>query len=188
MLVWMYVASAMYDKCSCMYVLVQSILLHHFIWMYMFMGLLAQMVNAMVPSSSSVKGLGMLQRGIRAHVAAWAWMDHQDALTVAGFLSAQQGSESDDSKLPKICLSVEQSEHLVEKTSNVAEELVERTFDVAEELDESTPDGNSLNEKSREIYLSVRCPLERFSCSSVRRCGWLKDYASDEKSLRPSTP
>ena len=65
-------------------------------------------------------------------------------------------------KLPKICLSVEQSEHLVEKTSNVAEELVERTSDVAEELvewtsdvaeelDESTPDGNSLKENRGKI-------------------------------------
>ena len=60
MLVWMYVAFAMYGKCSCMYVIVQSILIQHFIWMYMFMGLLAQMVNTMVPSSSLVKGLGTL--------------------------------------------------------------------------------------------------------------------------------
>ena len=54
-------------------------------------------------------------------------------------------------KLPKICLSVEQSEHLVEKTSDVAEELVERTSDVVEELDESTPDGNSLKENHGKI-------------------------------------
>ena len=54
-------------------------------------------------------------------------------------------------KLPKICLSVEQSEHLVEQTSNIVEELVERTSDVAEELDESTPDGNSLKENHGKI-------------------------------------
>ena len=60
--------------------------------MDMFMGLLAQMVNAMVPSSSLVKGSGTLQRGIRAHVAAWACMDHQDAVTEARLYSTQQKS------------------------------------------------------------------------------------------------
>ena len=39
---------------------------------YVFMGLVAWMVNAMVASSSSVGGSGTLQCGIRAHVAAWA--------------------------------------------------------------------------------------------------------------------
>ena len=43
-----------------------------------------------VASSSPVGGSGTLQSGIRAHVAAWACMDHQDAVTKAGFPSAQQ--------------------------------------------------------------------------------------------------
>ena len=46
-----------------MHVLVQSILFQHFtiLWMYMFMGILARMVNTMIASSSSVGGLGTLQ-------------------------------------------------------------------------------------------------------------------------------
>ena len=53
-------------------------------------------------------------------------MDHQDAVTEAGFLSAQQRSEMDDRKLPQIFLSVwivSSSEHLVEWTADVVEEL-----------------------------------------------------------------
>ena len=45
-----------------------------------------------VASSSPVGGSRTLQSGIRAHVAAWACMDHQDAVTEAGFPSAQQRS------------------------------------------------------------------------------------------------
>ena len=79
-------------------ILVQSILFQHFIWMYMFMGLVARMVNAMVASSSLVGGSGTLHCGIRAHVATWAWMDHEDAVTEAALPSAQQRSEIYDRK------------------------------------------------------------------------------------------
>ena len=41
-------------------------------FMYMFMGLVARKVNGMVASSSSVRGSGTLQCGIRAIFAAWA--------------------------------------------------------------------------------------------------------------------
>ena len=54
-------------------------------------------------------------------------------------------------KLPKILLSVEQSEHLAGRTSDVAEELVEQTSDVAEELGESASDGEQFERKSRKI-------------------------------------
>ena len=107
------------------------------------MGLVAWMVNAMVASSSLVGGSGTLQSGIRAIVAAWAWMDHQDAVTEAGFLSAQQRSEMDDKKLPWIFLSVwtvSSSEHLVERTSNVVEDL-----------EGSMPDGEQLEGELRKI-------------------------------------
>ena len=40
-------------------------------------GAVARMVNTMVASSLPVGGLATLQCGIRAHVAAWAWMGHE---------------------------------------------------------------------------------------------------------------
>ena len=52
-----------------------------YICMFMFMGLDAQMIWYIVASSSSVGGLGMLQCGIRALVAAWAWMGREDEVT-----------------------------------------------------------------------------------------------------------
>ena len=48
--------------------------------MFMFMGLFAQMFDGLVASSSPVEGLGTLQYGIRAKVAAWACMGHEDAV------------------------------------------------------------------------------------------------------------
>ena len=60
----------LYDNHVCMF-LIPSIFLQS-ICMYMFMGLVAWMVNGMVASSSPVGGLGTLQTGIKAHVTAWA--------------------------------------------------------------------------------------------------------------------
>ena len=97
-----------------------------------------------VASSSPVAGSGTLQSGIRAHVVAWAWMDHQDAVTEAGFLSAQKRLEMDDRKLPWICLSV--------WTVSSSEHLVERTSDVAEELEGSMPDGEQLEGKLQKKF------------------------------------
>ena len=45
---------------------------HFSFYVCMFMGLVSQIANGMVASSSSVKGSGTLQCGIRANVAAWA--------------------------------------------------------------------------------------------------------------------
>ena len=52
--------------------------------MYMFMGLVARIDDVMVASSSPVGGSGTLQCGIRAHVAAWASMGHEEAVTEVG--------------------------------------------------------------------------------------------------------
>ena len=49
--------------------------------MFMFMGLDTQLIWCVVASSSSIEGLGTLQCGIRALVAAWAWMGCEDAVT-----------------------------------------------------------------------------------------------------------
>ena len=81
-------------------------------------------------------------------------MDHQAVVTEVELPSSQQGSEFDDNKTSKICLSVEksiQSKPLVEQASDVVEELAELTSDVAEELDESTPDRNNLKENHKKI-------------------------------------
>ena len=58
---------SLYDNCSCMHVLVQSILFQHFciLCMHMFMGLVARMVNAMVASFSLVGGSGTLQKVLK---------------------------------------------------------------------------------------------------------------------------
>ena len=69
-----------------------------FLWMHMFMGLVSRIVNSMVASSSPVEGSGTLHCGIRAHVATWAWMDHEDVVTEARFPSAQQRSQIYDRK------------------------------------------------------------------------------------------
>ena len=53
--------------------------------MHMFMGLVVRIDNGMVASSTPVGGSGMLQYGIRAHVAAWASMGREGSLTEAGF-------------------------------------------------------------------------------------------------------
>ena len=100
----------LYDKLSCMHVLVQIILFQHFMYIHVH-GAVARMVNAMVASSSPVRGLGMLHCGIKAHVVAWAGMDCEDVVTEAGLPSAQQRSEIYDRKFleifffGKICLS-----------------------------------------------------------------------------------
>ena len=57
--------------------------------MYMFMGLVSQIDDGMVASSSPVIGSGTLQSGIRAHVAAWASMGREEAVIEAGFISAE---------------------------------------------------------------------------------------------------
>ena len=62
-----------------------------FLCMYMFMGLVTRIVNGMVVSSSSVGGLGTLQCGIRAHVAAWASMGREESVTEASFPLPNKG-------------------------------------------------------------------------------------------------
>ena len=52
-----------------------------FLCMYMFMGLVARIVNGLVAASSPVGGPGMLQCGIKAHVAAWASMGYEESVT-----------------------------------------------------------------------------------------------------------
>ena len=59
--------------------------------MYMFMGLVAWIVNGMVASSLLVEGSRMLQCGIRAHVAAWASMGHEEAVTEASYPLPNKG-------------------------------------------------------------------------------------------------
>ena len=65
-------ASAVYDNnYVSVHVLFQCILFQHLMYIHVH-GVVSRMVNAMVASSSSIGGSGMLQCGIRAHVAAWA--------------------------------------------------------------------------------------------------------------------
>ena len=70
----------MLNNNASMFVLIQSISV---LCMYMFMGLVARIVNGMVASSSLVGGSGTLQCGIRAHIAAWASMGHEELVTKA---------------------------------------------------------------------------------------------------------
>ena len=67
--------------------------------MHMFMGLVAQMVEAMVASSSLVGGSGTLQfDGIRSHVVAWALMGREDAVIEVGFLLPRSNQKILDRK------------------------------------------------------------------------------------------
>ena len=54
------------------------------------MGLFAQMFDGLVAPSSPVEGLGTLQYGIRAKVAAWAWMGHERSVSRGRFPTAQK--------------------------------------------------------------------------------------------------
>ena len=69
-----------------------------FLCMYMFMGLVAQIVNGMVASSSSVKGSGTLQCGIISHVVAWASMGHEESVTEASYPLRNRGKMRNQTK------------------------------------------------------------------------------------------
>ena len=58
---------------------------HFSFYVCMFTGLVSRIDNSMVASSSLVGGSGTSQCGIRAHVAAWASMGREEAVTEAGF-------------------------------------------------------------------------------------------------------
>ena len=83
-------ASAMYDK-LCIFACSTSMNFIQFLGMFMFMGLLARMFNFMVVSSSPIGGSGTLHCGIRAHVAAWASMGHEESVTEASYPLPNRG-------------------------------------------------------------------------------------------------
>ena len=79
----MYVLLPLYvEYYAFLHVLLQGISV---LCMYMFMGLVARIVNGMVASSSLVRGSGTLQCGIGAHVAAWASMGHEELVTETSY-------------------------------------------------------------------------------------------------------
>ena len=57
----------------------------------MFMGLVARIDSIMVASSSPGGGSGALQCGIKAHVAAWASMGHEEAVIEASYPLPNRG-------------------------------------------------------------------------------------------------
>ena len=71
------------------------------------MGLNARVDSVVVASSSSVGGSGTLQCGIRAHIAAWASMGHEEAVTKARLPSAQLRRNEKDRKISKKILGME---------------------------------------------------------------------------------
>ena len=69
-----HVNARMYVSFRCMlsnYASLHVLCFKHFMYVHVH-GLVSRMFTAMVVSSSSVGGLGMLQYGIRAYIAAWA--------------------------------------------------------------------------------------------------------------------
>ena len=95
----------------------------------------------------SVGGSGTLQNGIKALVAAWAWMGHEISDSRGKFPSAQQRSKNCDRKIHKTFLSAKfagSSEKLVRTSSNSAEGLVW-----------SSPDGSQSEENCGRIYVFV---------------------------------
>ena len=125
----------------------------NFILYYVHRDSFLKLDSKIVASSLPGWGVGTWQCGIRAHVAAWAWMDHKGAVTEEGFLSAQQRSEVDDRKIPQICLSV--------WTAGSSEHLVGRTSDVAEELDGSMPNGGQFERKLWEKFSKCSASVDR---------------------------
>ena len=98
----------------------------------------------LVASSSPVRGSRTWQRGIRAHVAAWACMYHQGAVTEVELPSMPSRDQkwmtkSFHENFSK-CWIVSSSEH-----------LVEWNFNVAEELEGSVSDGGQLEGKLQKI-------------------------------------
>ena len=71
---WMLLPLCMRNSCICVW----STSMHYvlsFLWVHMFMGLVARMVNAMVAFSSPIGGLGTWQLVVsELMLQAWAWM------------------------------------------------------------------------------------------------------------------
>ena len=74
-----------------MLILYASVYLEFNAFYFTFMGLVSWVDSIMVASSSSVGGSGKLQCGIRAHIAAWALMGHEEAVTKAGYPRPSRG-------------------------------------------------------------------------------------------------
>ena len=70
-----------------------------FLCMYMFMGLVSQIVNCMVVSYSPVGGSRTLQCGIRAHVVAWASTGHEKLVTEASYPLPNKGKMRKSEKM-----------------------------------------------------------------------------------------
>ena len=130
-----------------------------FLWMHMFKGLVARIVNSMVASSSPVGGSGTLHCGIRAHVAAWAWMGHERSARKGRLPSAQQRSKIYDKKLPQNSPKCE-NYRLIKKFSG-------NLFRCSGELGGIPPDRGHSEENLRKFFLSVRQPsAENSGCGS----------------------
>ena len=96
----------MLNNYASLHVIFQSILV---LCMYMFMGLVSQINIDMVASSSPVEGSGTLQCGIRAHVAAWASMGHEESVTEASYplpIRGKMRNQRNDRKILENFLSV----------------------------------------------------------------------------------
>ena len=64
---------------SMFYVIV--FIFQHYIHVHVHGAICSEFFDGLVASSSLVTGSGMLQYGVRAKVATWAWMGHEDAVT-----------------------------------------------------------------------------------------------------------
>ena len=62
-----------------------------YVCIFMFMGLDSRMIWCLVASSCPIRGLGMLQCGIRAHIGTWASMGHQEVVTEVGYPLPNRG-------------------------------------------------------------------------------------------------
>ena len=133
----------------------------------MFMGLDPWVIWCIVASSSRVRGLGTLQCGIIALVAAWAWMGHERSANRGRLSSAQQESEN----FKKIWLKISPSAKLVGsskdwvgKSSDTVECLVRRP------PDEGPVEGNS--QKFLEVFIGSRQRSVEFRAAVVEGISW----------------
>ena len=67
--------------------------------MFMFMGPFSRMFDSLVASSSSVRGSGTLQCGVRAYVVAWASMGHEEPVSRGRLPEHSRRKSMNDRKL-----------------------------------------------------------------------------------------
>ena len=118
---------------SMFYVL--SFRFRHYMLVHVHGAIFPEVFDGLVASSSSVRGSGTLQYGIRANVVAWAWMGHERSASRGRLPSSQHKTEENlcmTREFWKIPLSIgiiRSLEDLVWSPANASDHLSGRSSD-----------------------------------------------------------